>query len=82
MKYHPGSPVYPAIYIIRKLFDKLVWNIRYEKEPFTDFSRVEEEFDQCLTDCLKEIFDLDRPFTQTTEEKHCQYCDFKLLCKR
>ena len=27
-------------------------------------------------------YNLDRPFTQTTEESHCQYCDFKLLCKR
>lgn len=82
MNHHPASPVYPAIYIIRNLFDKFEWNIRYEKEPFTDFARVEEEFDRCLTACLEEIFDLDRPFSQTTEESHCQYCDFRLLCKR
>lgn len=80
--FHPASPVYPAIYIIRNLFDKFEWNIKYEKEPFTDFDRVAADFDQCLTACLNEIFDLDRPFTQTTEESHCQYCDFKLLCKR
>ena len=82
MNYRPASPIYPAIYIIRNLFDKFEWNIRYEKDLFTDFARVEEEFDRCLTACLDEIFDLDRPFTQTTEESHCQYCDFKLLCKR
>ncbi len=80
--YHPATPVYPAIYIIRNLFDKFEWNIRYEKDPFTDFDRVAADFDQYLTACLDEIFDLDRPFTQTTEESHCQYCDFKLLCKR
>ncbi len=82
MNYRPTSPVYPAIYIIRNLFDKFEWNIRYEKEAFTDFGLVEEAFDQCLTACLDEIFDLDRPFTQTPDEQHCQYCDFKLLCKR
>ena len=78
----PAQPIYPSIYIVRNLFDRFEWFIKYERDPLTDFSLVEQDFVQSLTDCLNEIFNLDKPFVQTQEESHCQYCDFKLLCKR
>ena len=81
-EHHPESPLYPSIYIIRNLFDTFEMYIKYEKSPFTDFALVEKEFDKCLSYCLEEIFDLDRPFQQTPHDSHCRYCDFKLLCKR
>ncbi len=75
-------PLQPSIYIIRNLFNKFEPFVKYNKDPLYDYARVEEEFNQLLTQCLDEIFDLDRPFDQTPEEEHCQYCDFKVLCKR
>ena len=59
-----------------------VTDLKYDKEPLTDFNLVEKEFDLYLTRCLEDIFDLDKPFSQTTVESHCKYCDFKQLCKR
>ena len=82
MAQSPAQPIYPSIYIVRNLFDRFEWFIKYERDPLTDFSLVEQDFVQSLTDCLNEIFNLDKPFVQTQEESHCQYCDFKLLCKR
>ncbi len=75
-------PLQPTIYLIRNLFNKFEPFVKYGKDPLYDYSRVKEEFNRHLSKCLEEIFDLDRPFTQTTEEEHCQYCDFKVLCKR
>ncbi|WP_443648267.1 hypothetical protein, partial [Barnesiella intestinihominis] len=71
-----------SIYIVRNLFDKFESFLKYDKEPLTDFNLVEKEFDLYLTRCLEDIFDLDKPFSQTTVESHCKYCDFKQLCKR
>lgn len=78
----PMQPLQPSIYIVRNLFDKFESFLKYDKEPLTDFNLVEKEFDLYLTRCLEDIFDLDKPFSQTTVESHCKYCDFKQLCKR
>ena len=78
----PMQPLQPSIYIVRNLFDKFESFLKYDKEPLTDFNIVEKEFDLYLTRCLEDIFDLDKPFSQTTVESHCKYCDFKQLCKR
>ncbi len=79
---HPEKPLQPAIYIVRELFGKFEPSLKYDKDRLTDYHRVQEEFDKHLTLCLEEIFDLDHPFEQTPEKKHCEYCDFKVLCKR
>ena len=31
---------------------------------------------------LEEIYDIDRPFERTEDEKVCQWCDFKAICGR
>ena len=39
-------------------------------------------FETCLQDLLKEILNPDVPFGQTSDAKHCAYCDFKQICQR
>ncbi len=75
-------PLQPVIYLIRNLFNKFEPFVKYNKDILYDYSLVEDEFNRCLTECLEEIFNLDIPFTQTPEEEHCEYCDFKALCRR
>ncbi len=55
---------------------------RQPKVPVTNFALFEEEFSGRLHDLLQEIFNRDEPFTQTTDVKQCEYCDYKRLCKR
>lgn len=41
-----------------------------------------EEFEQILTSLIEEILSEQHPFSMTTDEKRCQFCDFKNLCGR
>ncbi len=52
-----------------------------KKEPIYDFAPYDTEFRQRLTTLLEEIFDPEIPFVQTAYKSHCEYCDFKSLCK-
>lgn len=55
-----------------------------EKSDVTDMvtQDVLAAFEACLNDLFKEILNPEIPFKQTSEEKHCSYCDFKQICKR
>ena len=55
---------------------------RQAKVAVSNFSLYEDEFREQLSTLLCEIFDKEKPFTQTTYTKRCTYCDFKRLCRR
>lgn len=40
------------------------------------------EFEQLLSDTLREMYNPNIPFRQCEDEKMCEYCDFKALCGR
>lgn len=46
--------------------------------------RVEimKQFEEKLNFLFEEIFSPETPFTQTTYDKNCTYCDFKQICRR
>lgn len=39
-------------------------------------------FEKEMDIVLKKLLDKGIPFVQTTEVKHCKYCDFKIICNR
>jgi len=43
---------------------------------------VEQDFFNCLNEVISNMFDTDKPFTQTENQDACTYCDFKQICKR
>lgn len=53
-----------------------------QKVEVTNFAFYEEKFRKLLNELLNEIFNKEVPFRQTEEKKMCEYCDFKILCKR
>lgn len=55
---------------------------RQPKTPVINFAFFEDEFRERLQALLQEIFDPQHPFSQTVDEKRCEYCDFRHLCKR
>lgn len=55
---------------------------RKPKEAVEDFSKYEKEYRERLQALLEEIFNPEKPFTQTETIEKCAYCDFKALCRR
>ncbi len=43
---------------------------------------IPEAIEILLKKLLTQIFDVNTPFSQTDEDKNCEYCDFKNLCNR
>ena len=74
----------PSIYSLRDLEN---YQIKYspsksEQEIVTDYNVFKASFEEGLTNCLSDIFDSQKPFTQCTDIKLCEYCHFKNLCNR
>lgn len=55
---------------------------RKPKIPVNNFAFYEDEFRERLYTLLEEIFSWEEPFTQTSDTKKCEFCDYKSLCKR
>jgi hypothetical protein len=78
----------PAIYYMRNLFGQGAFDpfIRQadgkERSVIENFSRYHEEFEENLRACLNELFDSEKPFTQTQNTKSCEYCPFTGICGR
>jgi|GEM_PF-1641968 len=51
-------------------------------KPLTDFRPLAEEFENRLNAVLTDLFDLQKPFEQTTTTEDCAYCAFKTMCGR
>ena len=56
--------------------------IELEKNPVTDITVLKDDFMSRLDEVLYEIFDIDKPFTFTDNEKKCENCDYKNICGR
>jgi CRISPR/Cas system-associated exonuclease Cas4 (RecB family) len=87
LHHHPGEPVMPGLYVVRKLFgEKYAPEFRIgekrQKMPLLDFSTFAGEFMEHLTRLLEEIFDPSVPFEQTSVTERCKYCDFRGICNR
>lgn len=72
----------PVVYKVRDLFGTFSPCISCAKEVIDDYRQVAEAYEEALDRCLTELFDMNTPFTQTEVPEHCQYCDFKTICKR
>ncbi len=72
----------PGIYKVKDLFGNFSPYISCAKEVIDDYDQVAEAYEELLDGCLTELFDTNIPFKQTEEPEHCQYCDFKAICKR
>lgn len=80
---HPENtlPLRPVIYLLRNVRSGIVNNVRIHRKEVL-YSDVEEEFEQFFRKIMDELFDESIDFTQTQDEEHCTYCDFKEICQR
>jgi ATP-dependent nuclease, subunit B len=88
MKDTGSSKIQPAVYYIRDLFRQAGFDpyIRCssenEKVLINNFADYSNEFEDNLRSCINEMFDVSKPFTQTPNIKHCDYCPFTKICGR
>jgi len=55
---------------------------RQPKVPVNNFAFFEDEFRERLLNLLQEIYDPKETFSQTKDNRKCEYCDFRRLCKK
>ena len=80
--------IQPGVYYTRNLFtqgefDPAIRQVNgKEKITIYNFDDYRDEFENSLRKCLNEMFDAGKPFTQTPNIKHCEYCPFTGICGR
>lgn len=81
-------PVAPSLLYIHKAASPdyspiiLMGEAYKEKTAIDNFQLYDEEFRNRLKTLLEEIFSPTQAFCQTTNINHCDFCDFKELCRR
>jgi hypothetical protein len=80
---NPSARLSPAIYYLRSVFDsRFDPSVLFNKERVTDISPFMEEFTSRFNNCIEDIFNENIPFSQTENEKICQWCAFRVVCGR
>ncbi len=75
------EPVVPALMYIHKATDEDYSPIiTWDKQPIADFRDLASEFEEAFMEKLSEVFNPDVLFEQTTNEKACEWCNFKEMC--
>lgn len=87
---HDFDKIRPALYMLREMSKETPE--RYDpyltyaavgerkKLPLESYEEVREAFLTELYPLLEELFDAEKPFTQTLQPQHCTYCHFKYIC--
>ena len=70
---YPGSKIFNSLYPAVRLFKEPVQVVECSQAFM-------KEVDVRLEQTFKEIFDPQVEFRRTSDEKVCDYCDFKMLC--
>ncbi len=78
----PQTKLSPAVYYLRSVFENFDPTITCNKHPIEDISLYLPEFKERFNTLLEEIFDPKVPFSQTLNEKNCEWCAFKELCNK
>jgi len=69
-----------GIYPFKNLSDKLSF-VKINNEEIFELS-ILDEFEKVLTSILSDIYDPDKHFIQTDDEKNCRFCLHKNICER
>lgn len=82
LKENPDKTLSPALYYLRSIFKDFSPTVTFGTHPVEDISIHLSEFTEMLNACLEEMFHPEIPFSQTRNEKNCEYCAFKEICSR
>lgn len=79
---NPDIHISPAVYYLRSVFKDFDPRVKIDKEYISDVSKYLPEFTAKFNGVVEEIFNSSVPFTQTLNNKNCQWCTFKELCNK
>jgi CRISPR/Cas system-associated exonuclease Cas4 (RecB family) len=82
---NPGNRVVPSLCFVRGSHaDSFSYSIQYgeKRKSLECYDEVREEFEKMLFLHLKRLFNMNEPFTQTTNLKICQNCPYGVICRR
>ena len=79
---NPDTKLSPAVYYLRSIFNDFDPKIIMDKVPVNDLNSCLPEFKDKFDEVVEEIFNPSVPFTQTQNNKNCQWCSFKDLCNK
>lgn len=83
IKWDNEAHIMPSIIFIRQCNDAENYDARiiFDNVRLTNFRVCADEFKKKLSDFLnEELFNPDMPFKATSNDEHCKYCDYRLLC--
>jgi hypothetical protein len=80
-------PIQPALYFTRSMFsnneiDYAIYEKVNRSRTKFNYNERKDEFLQLLQLKLQELFDSTVSFSQTSETKLCEYCDYRNICNR
>lgn len=81
---NPQKSIVPQLLFIRDLHktSNTRINLSESKTNIENFEEIFETYEQHLFDTLYSLLSPDVSFTQTSDEKHCTYCDYAIFCKK
>jgi len=81
---NPDIQIVPGLISLRHIFNEdFSYLLKYNKKPLITFnSEIAAEFSEYLQLTLKRLFDKSEAFRQTSNEKICEYCDYRKICHR
>lgn len=81
--YTGNRPLTPGIYSTKLLFGKdYNYRLKCDKDYILDFQDYKEEFHAQLVLLLERLFSPETAFTQTSNEKKCNSCNYCGICKK
>ena len=85
LSHSEGCDAVPSLYYVRNMHREEYSPLLFDRElqlQGAAYSRYAEHFEELLRETLAELYDPSIHFRQTEDPKACQYCDFKLICRR
>ena len=81
------GPIKPVIYTLSDMSQAGVWmKVKKKLQELNNYLDINEVFNERMGTVMKDFFDIDSPFTQTTNTKSsttpCRYCKFVDFCRR
>ncbi len=83
IRWADDAHIMPSIIFIKQCNDAENYDARiiFGQDMLTDFRDCADEFKKKLSNFLnEELFNPEKPFEATSNDKHCKYCDYRLLC--
>lgn len=82
LTFNDDKKVKPEIISVRKSISNESISLKVGNIEMDSVMEIKNNFDAELKNILARIFSKTEPFTQTENQKSCEFCDYKQICRR